>query len=161
MIILSWSLIFYGENNKSNLNILECDIIKSGRGDLWKDMHVPERRLWLRLCISSPLGNLSWMQLTHWDPQGFLYSTCSGKNKWRWGWWESKANTGVYTVYLLQRAIQWMMAGESRAGFPILPICAILCLLAQSCSALCDPMDCSPSRFLCPWGFFRQEYRSG
>ena len=46
MIILSWSLIFYGENNKSNLNILECDIIKSGRGDLWKDMHVPERRLY-------------------------------------------------------------------------------------------------------------------
>ena len=37
----------------------------------------------------------------------------------------------------------------------------LLCLIAQSCSTLCNPMDCSP------WGssvrgeFFRQEYWSG
>ena len=30
----------------------------------------------------------------------------------------------------------------------------------QSCLTLCDPMDCSPPRFLCPWGFSRQEYWS-
>ena len=37
-----------------------------------------------------------------------------------------------------------------------------LCLVAQLCPTLCDPMDCSlPTRLLCPWGFFRQEYWSG
>ena len=28
-----------------------------------------------------------------------------------------------------------------------------LCSVAQSCSTLCDPMDCSPPRLLCPWDF--------
>ena len=35
-----------------------------------------------------------------------------------------------------------------------------LCLVAQSCPTLCDPMD-YPTRLLCPWGFSRQEYWSG
>ena len=37
---------------------------------------------------------------------------------------------------------------------------AVMCLVAQSCLWLCDPMDCNPpgSR---PWGFSRQEYWSG
>ena len=35
-----------------------------------------------------------------------------------------------------------------------------LCLVTQSCLTLCDPMDCSPTRLLCPWGFSRQEYLS-
>ena len=36
---------------------------------------------------------------------------------------------------------------------------SVLCLAAQSCPALYDPMD--PARLLCPWGFSRQEYWSG
>ena len=35
----------------------------------------------------------------------------------------------------------------------------VLCLITQPCPALCDPME--PARFLCPWGFSRQEYWSG
>ena len=35
----------------------------------------------------------------------------------------------------------------------------VLCLVAQSCPTLCDPMD--PTRLLCSWGFFRQEYLGG
>ena len=27
------------------------------------------------------------------------------------------------------------------------------CLVAQSCPTLCDPVDCSPTRLLCPWDF--------
>jgi hypothetical protein len=54
MIILSKSLIFYDENNKSNLNILEYDVIKSGRGDLRDVMNVLERRLQSLLSISRP-----------------------------------------------------------------------------------------------------------
>ena len=27
---------------------------------------------------------------------------------------------------------------------PLLNSCAVLCLVAQSCQTLCDPMDCSP-----------------
>ena len=41
-------------------------------------------------------------------------------------------------------------------------VLCVLCLVTQSCPALCDPLDCSPSlsqdRLLCPWGFPRQEY---
>ena len=29
----------------------------------------------------------------------------------------------------------------------LLQCCAVLCLVAQSCPALCDPMDCSPPGF--------------
>ena len=29
--------------------------------------------------------------------------------------------------------------------------CAVLCLLSQSCPTLCNPMNCSPPGFLCPW----------
>ena len=35
-----------------------------------------------------------------------------------------------------------------------------MCLVAQSCPAFCDFMDCTASP-LCPWGFSRQEYWSG
>ena len=35
----------------------------------------------------------------------------------------------------------------------------MLCLVAQWCLILCDPMDCA--RLLCPWGLSRQEYWSG
>ena len=31
----------------------------------------------------------------------------------------------------------------------------------QSCPTLCYPIDCSPPRLLCPWGFSRQKYWSG
>ena len=34
-------------------------------------------------------------------------------------------------------------------------------LVAKSCSTLCDPIDCSPSGFLCHVRFPRQEYYSG
>ena len=37
----------------------------------------------------------------------------------------------------------------------------VLCLVAQSCPTLCDPMDYIAHRFLCPWVFSKQEYRSG
>ena len=33
--------------------------------------------------------------------------------------------------------------------------------LLQSCPTLCNPMDCKPTRLLCPWGFSTQEYWSG
>ena len=36
-------------------------------------------------------------------------------------------------------------------------MCMYVCLVAQSCPTLCNPMD----RLLCPWGFSRQEYWSG
>ena len=36
-----------------------------------------------------------------------------------------------------------------------------LSMCSPSCPTLCDPMDCSPARLLCPWNFSRQEYWSG
>ena len=35
--------------------------------------------------------------------------------------------------------------------FPHLQKCVFVC--AQSCPTLCDPMDCSPPKLLCPWNF--------
>ena len=32
-------------------------------------------------------------------------------------------------------------------------LCHMQRVHAQSCPALCDPMDCSPARLLCPWNF--------
>ena len=32
---------------------------------------------------------------------------------------------------------------------------------AQSCLTLCDPMDCSPARLLCPWGFLGKHTGAG
>ena len=43
----------------------------------------------------------------------------------------------------------------------LFPTFAVMCLVTQSCPILCDPMDCSPDRLLCPWGFSQQEYWSG
>ena len=40
-------------------------------------------------------------------------------------------------------------------------VCCSVCLVAQSCPTLCDSMDCSPAKLLCPWGFSRQVYWSG
>ena len=37
----------------------------------------------------------------------------------------------------------------------------MLCLVAQSCPTLCDPMDCSPPGSSVHGGFSRQEYWSG
>ena len=31
--------------------------------------------------------------------------------------------------------------------------CECVCVCAQSCLTLYDPMDCSPTRLLCPWNF--------
>ena len=36
-----------------------------------------------------------------------------------------------------------------------------MCLVAQSCTTLCNPMSAAPTRLLCPWRFSRQEYWSG
>ena len=49
-----------------------------------------------------------------------------------------------------------------RAGHFIC-IQSVMCLVAQSCPTLCDPVDCrlQPARFLCPQGFSRQDYWSG
>ena len=42
---------------------------------------------------------------------------------------------------------------EESESVSCLLCCAVLCLVAQSCPALCDSMDCSPPRLLCPWDF--------
>ena len=32
-------------------------------------------------------------------------------------------------------------------------VCVCVCVCTQSCPTLCNPLDCSPARFLCPWNF--------
>ena len=56
-------------------------------------------------------------------------------------------------------------AGMGRHGFCALGIeqqlLGVHAQSLQSCLTLCNPMGCSPPRFLCPWVFSRKEYRSG
>ena len=41
-------------------------------------------------------------------------------------------------------------------------VCVYACVLSCfSCVQLCNPMDCSPPKLFCPWGFSGQEYWSG
>ena len=35
-------------------------------------------------------------------------------------------------------------------------MCAVMCLVVQSCPTLCDRMDCSPTRLFCSWGWILQ-----
>ena len=42
----------------------------------------------------------------------------------------------------------------SQARIDVYPLPGVLKMLViQSCPTLCDPMDCSPARLLCPWDF--------
>ena len=50
------------------------------------------------------------------------------------------------TVYGLAKSA---MTGRLIHTFPIVTWREV----AQSCPTLCDPMDCTPTRFLCPWKF--------
>ena len=47
------------------------------------------------------------------------------------------------------------------AGHLAKSVLSAKCLVAQSFPTLCNPMDCSSPRLLCPWGFSRQEYWRG
>ena len=38
-------------------------------------------------------------------------------------------------------------------GFYEASVCMCVCVCAQACLTLCDPMDCSLPRLLCPWNF--------
>ena len=57
--------------------------------------------------------------------------------------------------------------GRNRLYQRAFPLCwcrlryAVFCLAAQLCLTSCDPMDCSPARHLCPWGFSRKNTRVG
>ena len=51
------------------------------------------------------------------------------------------------------------LRNNSQRFFSFFSLC--VCLVVQSCLTLCNPMDCSPHRLLCPWEFSRQEYWSG
>ena len=72
-----------------------------------------------------------WLRIQEWDRAGCesqLQSllTEALKSYWGWGWIKSEIGSNI---------------------------CAVLCLVAQSCPTLCNPMDCKPSRLLCPWNF--------
>ena len=59
-----------------------------------------------------------------------------------------------------QEGGSWGRVGEGRTGsVGLVAVCAVL-----GCSVVSDslqPRGVQPSRPLCPWGFSRQEYRSG
>ena len=40
-----------------------------------------------------------------------------------------------------------------QSKYPKFKFLAYCCLVAKSCLTLCDPVNCNPSRLLCPWDF--------
>ena len=70
-----------------------------------------------------------------------------------WGHKESDTTERLNWNYKIIKASK-----EQGNDFDI--ICAVLCLVAQLCLTLCDPMDCSPQAPL-SMGVSRQEYWSG
>ena len=66
--------------------------------------------------------------------------------------WRSGELTWHYHSAILQsRTLPLLATAKTRA---------VLCLVAQPCPTLCNPMDCSPPG-CSPWGFSRQGYWSG
>ena len=63
---------------------------------------------------------------------------------------------GIYVVRFLKNCTKF----AERIGYCFC-MYLLLCLVAQSCPTLCNPMNCSPPGSSCPWGFSRQEYWSG
>ena len=58
----------------------------------------------------------------------------------------------LFTIYSLMSVTQ-----VTADVLEILHVCA--CSVTQSCSTLCNPVDCSPSKLLCPWSFLGKNFR--
>ena len=66
------------------------------------------------------------------------------KNNFSW-------NTFLVSTELLSIPLHQRMKSDPNTCFCL---CSnVVMLVAQSCPTLCDPMDCSPIRLLCPWDF--------
>ena len=62
------------------------------------------------------------------------------------GGWEHSI---IQDYHILRKALaHWAAAFGLIMVIP--PSC---CLVIKSCPTLCDPLDCSPARLLCPWDF--------
>ena len=70
-------------------------------------------------------------------------------------WWQNKMVQPSNVQYLIKLKTSYHVTLRK-----YLCVCLCRCQVAQLCLILCDPMDCSPARLLCPWGFSRQEYWS-
>ena len=69
--------------------------------------------------------------------------------------WLAMGRRGSTSRELSSRANRSVLCSEPDAGlrWHLLPSAqAVLCLVGQSCPALCDPMNYRPPRRLCPWG---------
>ena len=77
------------------------------------------------------------------------------------GWEDPLEEEMAIHSSILVRKNPWMQSmcvlSTHTTSFQILDV---LCLVAQSCPTLCNPMDCSPQAPL-SMGFSRQEYWSG
>ena len=75
-------------------------------------------------------------------------------------WKTSQGNRFQHAV-----RIGFLPATLRRRNQSFISPCAVLCLVAQSCLTLCEPIDCNlPGSSVhgdSPWGFSRQEYWSG
>ena len=53
-------------------------------------------------------------------------------------------------VHGVAKSLTWLSDWTELNWTEVKVYCEVV-LVAQSCLTLCDPMDCSPIRFLCPW----------
>ena len=69
---------------------------------------------------------------------------------------ETPGVTGKFGLGMWNEAGQRLIEFCKGLYIQVYILCIYMCLIAQSCLTLCDPMDCSP-----PGGFSKQEYWSG
>ena len=67
----------------------------------------------------------------------------------------------VVRIWLFYSAVLVSAVHQSVLTYIRVCVCVCVCSVAQSCLALCGPMDCSLPCSFCPWKFSRQKYWSG
>ena len=67
---------------------------------------------------------------------------------------------GCHVTSLLLKSLWLPVSHEIKSQSFVLALKAKV-KVAQSSLTLFDPMNCSPPRLLCPWGFSREQYWSG
>ena len=63
--------------------------------------------------------------------------------------WHSGCVCVCVCVYMLSRV--QLFVNVDLVLWRVCVGCVCVCVRAQSCTTLCNPMDCSPARLLCPW----------
>ena len=141
-LLVNCSLVSTVNNTGANIHVHVSDFLKNLLGYNWLTvLCLFQRCSRVNQAPSSSLGaNNGWLSvcLSFWDFASLWYSFSGIR---------TPVSATLLEGYLCWRWESLVVASSS--------------LVAQSYLTVCDPLDCKPTRLLCPWGFSTQEYWSG